>query len=76
MLSMGFHTVSGPSIQATKSRSAVWPSHGLLAAEVCAVYAFALSWFVKGWELVEYSRENRNSWPTPMSESDSLPAVR
>jgi hypothetical protein len=53
----------------------IWPSHGLLAAEVCAVYAFAISWFFKGWELVEYSRKNRDSWPTPVSEPDSLQAV-
>lgn len=36
----------------------VWPSHGVLAAEIAAVYAFALSWFAKGWELFEYNRKN------------------
>lgn len=34
----------------------IWPSHGVLAAEVVAVYAFAVSWFAKGWELFEYNK--------------------
>ena len=36
----------------------VWPSHGVLVAEISAVYAFSLSWFAKGWELFEYNRKN------------------
>ena len=32
-----------------------WPSHGVLFAEMLAVYAFAVSWFAKGWELFEYA---------------------
>ena len=38
----------------------IWPSHGLLVAEMTAIYAFAISWFTKGLELVEYSREHPN----------------
>jgi hypothetical protein len=34
-----------------------WPSDGLLFAEMLAVYAFATSWFTKGWELFEYNRK-------------------
>jgi hypothetical protein len=34
----------------------IWPSHGVLAAEMAAVYAFAFSWFAKGRELLEYGR--------------------
>lgn len=33
-----------------------WPSHGVLFAEMLAVYAFAVSWFAKGWELFKYTK--------------------
>jgi Protein of unknown function (DUF998) len=35
----------------------IWPSHGVLAAEMTAVYAFAISWFAKGWELFDYNKK-------------------
>jgi Protein of unknown function (DUF998) len=38
----------------------IWPSHGVLVAEMAAIYAFAFSWFAKGWELVEYSKQHPN----------------
>jgi uncharacterized protein DUF998 len=38
----------------------IWPSHGLLVAEMAAIYAFAISWFAKGLELIPYSREHPN----------------
>jgi len=31
--------------------------HGVLAAEMTAVYAFAISWFAKGWELFDYNKK-------------------
>ena len=36
----------------------IWPTHGVLFAEMLAVYAFAISWFAKGWELFEYTRKH------------------
>jgi hypothetical protein len=51
----------------------IWPSHGLLVAEVAAIYAFAISWFAKGLELVPYSREHPNDAsgiaPIPVAEA-------
>jgi hypothetical protein len=55
----------------------LWPSHGVLFAEMLAVYAFAISWFAKGWELFEYNRERPADEsgapaPGPHSVSDDM----
>jgi hypothetical protein len=56
-----------------------WPTHGVLAAEMAAVYAFAISWFAKGWELFEYNKlrpsdEAGGAAPDPDLAPDPLPA--
>jgi hypothetical protein len=54
----------------------IWPSHGVLFAEMLAVYAFAISWFAKGWELFEYNRKrpsNASGAPLPDPGSVSEP---
>lgn len=55
-----------------------FPSHGILVAEVVAVYAFAVSWFVKGWEWFEYNKthpadEFGAPAPPPRSTEDPGP---
>lgn len=55
----------------------LWPSHGLLVAEMTAIYAFAISWFAKGLELVEYTREHPNDatgvTPSPVAVASGVP---